>query len=64
MGLGLSGAVFNSNGDAEYIHHVVLVKFPVLESCGGYTLLRLAENSHSMVEIEGPDSGMTVPYLT
>ena len=63
MGLGLSEAVFNSNGDAEHIHHVVLEKFPVLESCGGYTLLRLAENSHSMVEIEGPDSGMTVPYL-
>ena len=63
MGLGLSEAVFNSDGDAEHIHQVLLEKFPVLESCGGYTLLRLAENSHSMVEIEGPDSGMTVSYL-
>ena len=63
MGLGLSEVVFNSDGDAEHIHQVLLEKFPVLESCGGYTLLRLAENSHSMVEIEGPDSGMTVSYL-
>ena len=42
MGLGLSEAVFNSDGDAEHIHQVLLEKFPVLESCGGYTLLRLA----------------------
>ena len=65
MGLrqGPDEAVFNSDGDAEHIYHVLLEKFPVLESCGGYTLLRLAENSHGMVEIEGPDSGMTVPYL-
>ena len=63
MGLGLSEAVFNCGGDAEHIHSVILQLFPVLESCGGYTLLRLAENSHTMVEIEGPDSGITVPYL-
>ena len=63
MGLGLSEAIFNTDGDAEHIHRVLLEKFPVLESCGGYTLLRLAENSHSMMEIEGLDSGMTVPYL-
>ena len=36
---------------------------PVLERCGGYTLLRLAENSHSMVEIEGPEAGTSVAYL-
>ena len=35
----------------------------MLEDCGGYTLLRLAENSHNMVEIEGPDGGMTVSFL-
>ena len=63
MGLGLSEALFNVDGDADHIHKVILEKFPVLESCGGYTLLRLAENSHNMVEIEGPDSGMTVCYL-
>ena len=25
--------------------------------------MRLAENSHTMVEIEGPDSGLTVVFL-
>ena len=36
---------------------------PVLEACGGYTLLRLAEKSHSMVDLEGSDSRMTISYL-
>ena len=63
IGLGLAEIVFHSDGDAEHIHNVVLQKFPVLESCGGYTLMRLAENSHNMVEIEGPDSGISVAYL-
>ena len=61
MGMVLSEAVFISDGDAEYVHQVLLNNFSVLESCGGYTLLRLTENSHSMMEIEGPDSG-TVSY--
>ena len=62
MGLGLSQAVFNMDGDAENIHNVLLKNFPVLESCEVYTLLHLAENSHSMVEIEGADSWMMVTY--
>ena len=45
------------------INCVLLTKFPILESCGGYTLMRVAENSHRLVEIEGPDSGMTVAFL-
>lgn len=63
MGLGLTEVVFNSNGDAEHIHNRITMKFPVLECCGGYTLLRLGENSRSLVEIETPESGLTVPYL-
>ena len=63
MGLGLGEVVFNTDGDAEHIHRVLLSKFPMLEACGGYTLIRLAENSHRMVEIEGPESGMTVSFL-
>lgn len=63
MGLGLSAAEFSSDGDADHIHQIIMEKFPALEACGGYTLLRLAENSHNMVEIEGPDSGITVPFL-
>ena len=55
--------MFDNNGDAQHIHSVIMKEFPVLTMCGGYTLLRLAENSHNMVEIEGPDNGMTVQYL-
>ena len=63
IGLGHSEVVFNSDGDAKHIHRILMEKFPVLERCGGYTLLRLAENSHSMVEIEGPEAGTSVAYL-
>ena len=63
MGLGLSEVFFDNDGDAEHIHRVVLTKFPVLESCGGYTLMRLAEKSSRLVEIEGSESGITVPFL-
>ena len=55
--------MFDNNGDAQHIHSVIMKEFPVLTMCGGYTLLRLAENSHNMVVIEGPDNGMTVRYL-
>ena len=64
IGLGLkSNIAFNSDGDAQHIHSVLMSEFPVLSKCGGYTLLRLAENSHNMVEIESPDNGITVQYL-
>ena len=63
IGLGLAEVVFYSDGDGEHIHSVLLQKCPVFETCGGYTLMRLAENSHNMVEIEGPDSGLSVAYL-
>lgn len=63
IGLGLAEVVFQSDGDGAHIHRVLLQKFPVLETCGGYALMRLAENSHNMVEIEGPDSGLSVGYL-
>ena len=63
MGLGLKEVTFKNDGDGEHIHRTILNAFPVLDGCGGYTLLRLAENSHNMVEIEGPDSGLTVTYL-
>ena len=42
IGLGLAEIVFQSDGDAEHIHNVLFQKFPVLETCGGYTLMRLA----------------------
>ena len=63
IGLGLKEVVFDANGDVESIHNSLMDKYPVLESCGGYSLLRLAENSHKLLEIDGPDGGMSVPFL-
>lgn len=63
MGLGLAELTFDSNGDAEHIHAALTDQFPQLETCGGYSLLRLKDNSYDLVEIEYPAKGMTVPYL-
>lgn len=63
LGLGLAELSFDHDGDADHIHSVLVGRFPQLESCGGYTLLRLNDNSHDLIEIEFPSKGMTVPYL-
>ena len=63
MGLGLAELVFDFDGDAEHIHFVLLGQFPHLETCGGYALMRLKENSYDLVEIEYPAKGLTVSYL-
>lgn len=63
IGLGLHELVFEANGNAEHVHNTILDKFPVLEYCGGYSLLRLASNSHNFIEIDSPEGGTTVPFL-
>ena len=63
LGLGLTEVVFNSSGNAEHIHNCIVTKFPILNSCGGYTLIHLGDSSCSLVEIETPDNGLTVSYL-
>ena len=62
MGLGLKEISFIIDGE-DHVHDALLSTFPVLAKCGGYTLLRLGGGSKSLVEIEGPKSGITVPYL-
>ena len=42
---------------------MLVSQFSQLDTCGGYTLLRLNDNSHDLIEIEYPAKGMTVPYL-
>lgn len=54
--------VFSAEGDAAHIHDVILEAFPILDECGGYTM-RVSENSRDLVGIEGPDGGVTVPFL-
>jgi len=63
MGLGLKELQFDVDGGPVHIHEVILEKYPQLEASGGYSLLRLAENSRKLVVIETPDGGLTVPYL-
>ena len=63
MGLGLAELSFDHDGDGEHIHSVLIGQFPQLETCGGYTLLRLNDNSHDLMEIEYPSKGMNVSYL-
>lgn len=63
LGLGLKKLTFDADGDAQHIHDTITRAYPVLISCGGYTLMRLAENSRELVCIDGPDGGMTIPFL-
>lgn len=64
MGLTARVLVFEAEGSAHHVHSVILKEYPMLEICGGYTLLRLAENSYNLVEIEEPMDGViTVEYL-
>ena len=63
MGLGLCELTFNASRNADHIHCVIIDKFPVLDNIGGYTLLRLGENSRNLIEIETPEGGLSVTYL-
>lgn len=40
-----------------------MAKFPALDICGGYTLVRLSDSSRNLIEIGTPDGGLSVPYL-
>lgn len=63
LGLGLKKLTYEADGDAQHIHDTITSNFPVLDSCGGYTLMRLGENSRGLVIIDGPGGGMTIPFL-
>ncbi len=64
LGLGRKKLTFNADGDAQHVHDIIISNFPVLDSYGGYTLLRLKENSRKLVAIDSPDCSITVPFLT
>ena len=63
LNLGLRKLVFSAEGDANHIHDVICMSFPILKECGGYTLMCVSENSCDLVAIEGPDGGVTVTFL-
>ena len=47
IGLEIKCLLFNLEGNAHHVHDMIMKEWPILEKCGGYTLHRLAENSHS-----------------
>ena len=61
--LGLKKLVFSAEGNANHIHDVMCSSFPILEECGGYTLMCVSENCRELVAVEGPDGGVTVTFL-
>ncbi len=64
LNLGFKKLIFNVDGDANHIHGIIMEAFPILDECGGYTLMRVAENSRDLVSIEGgPDGGICVLFL-
>ena len=63
MGLGFQELKFELEGDSDHIHTIILQAYPALETCGGYSLLRLGSGSSSLVMIEPPRGGFTVRYL-
>ena len=52
--------MFEVGGTGLHVHNVILQEYPVLEGCEGYTLMRLAENSHNL---EPLDALIDVEYL-
>ena len=62
-GLGLTELSFEHDGISRHIHQVLTEKFPLLESCGRYTLCRLTANFHHLFQIEYPAKGLSVPFL-
>ena len=63
QGLGLKELLFNWEGDARHIHSVLIKSYPVLNTCGGYSMMRLATNSTDLLPIGAPKDGVTVKYL-
>ena len=63
MGLGFQELKFELECDSDHIHVVLLQAYPALETCGGYSLLRLGSGLSSLVTIEPPRGGFTVRYL-
>ena len=63
MGLGFKELKFDMEGDAFEIHSTLIVAYPELEDCGGYSLLRLGSGSSELVTIDPPKGGLNVRYL-
>ena len=60
QGLGLKELLFNWEGDARHIHLVLIKSYPVLSTCGGHSMMRLASYSTDLLPIGALKDGVTV----
>ena len=63
LNLGMKKLVFNVDSDATEVHEKIISAFPVLSECGGYSLMRVADNSRDLIAIDGCEGGANVSYL-
>ena len=61
--LGLKKLTFEGDGDSYHVHTIIMEAFPVLNECGGYSLLRTSDKTRDLLLIDGPEGGIDVYFL-
>ena len=55
---------FSKWGNNQHVHEKILEAFPILETAGGYEILRTGERGNrQLMVLSIPPGGYTVPYL-
>lgn len=55
---------FSKWGNSQHVHEKILEAFPILETAGGYEILRTGERGNrQLMVLSIPPGGYTVPYL-
>ena len=54
---------FSKGGNSHHVHKKILEAFPILETAGGYEILRTGEGGNRQLMLSIPPGGYTVPYL-
>ena len=63
-GLEEKSICFSKGGNSQHVHGKILEAFPILETAGGYEILRTGERGNcQLMVISMPPGGYTVPYL-
>lgn len=63
-GLEEKSICFSKGGNSQHVHEKILEAFPILETAGGYEILRTGERgSRQLMVLSIPPGGYTVPYL-
>ena len=63
-GLEEKSICFSKGGNSQHVHEKILEAFPILETAGGYEILRTGERGNrQLMVLSIPPGGYTVPYL-